>query len=216
MKWLLPLNDCSGIPGLGFPWYVGPCVRFLTLCVCSLRSAVTALLSAFSSLLPPRLDCHRFAHHAHPCVRVATAVDSSAPPCALLTPPPTTPPLITAPRPPRSLPHHTDPGSNPELVAAVSENGGFGIVQPIALTRLYKYDYREGLRYIRSLTDKPFGVNITILPKTAASARYAKMNEDFAGENSRLSSEQLSCRILRRVDVINNPFFAAPRRRYCD
>mmetsp|Transcript_11934 Transcript_11934/g.24224 ORF Transcript_11934/g.24224 Transcript_11934/m.24224 type:complete len:346 (+) Transcript_11934:68-1105(+) len=72
------------------------------------------------------------------------------------------------------------PGSNPELVAAVSESGGFGIVQPIALTRLYKHDYREGLRYIRSLTDKPFGVNITILPKTAASARYAKMNEDFA------------------------------------
>ena len=72
------------------------------------------------------------------------------------------------------------PGSNPELVAAVSEAGGFGVVQPIALTRLYGHDYREGLRYIKSLTSKPFGVNITILPKTAASARYAKMNEEFA------------------------------------
>jgi nitronate monooxygenase len=72
------------------------------------------------------------------------------------------------------------PGSNPELVAAVSDAGGFGVVQPIALTRLYGHDYREGLRLIKSLTDKPFGVNITILPKTAASAKYAKMNEMFA------------------------------------
>jgi len=72
------------------------------------------------------------------------------------------------------------PGSNPELVAAVSEAGGFGVVQPIALTRLYGHDYREGLRLVKSLTDRPFGVNITILPKTAASAKYAKMNEEFA------------------------------------
>ena len=26
------------------------------------------------------------------------------------------------------------PGSNPELIAAVSEAGGFGVVQPVALT----------------------------------------------------------------------------------
>lgn len=53
-------------------------------------------------------------------------------------------------------------------------------MQPISLTRLYKYDFREGLKYIKSLTNKPFGVNITILPKTVASARYAEMNEEFA------------------------------------
>jgi nitronate monooxygenase len=41
------------------------------------------------------------------------------------------------------------PGSNPELVAAVSEAGGFGVVQPIALTRLYGWDFREGLRHIK-------------------------------------------------------------------
>ena len=29
------------------------------------------------------------------------------------------------------------PGSNPELVAAVSNSGGFGVVQPLALTALY-------------------------------------------------------------------------------
>ena len=55
------------------------------------------------------------------------------------------------------------PGSNPELVAAVSEAGGFGVVQPISLTHLYGHDFREGLRLIKSLTSQPFGVNFTIL-----------------------------------------------------
>ncbi|MFT6807526.1 MAG: nitronate monooxygenase [Saprospiraceae bacterium] len=54
------------------------------------------------------------------------------------------------------------PGSNPELVAAVSEAGGFGVVQPVALTSLYGHDFREGLQLIKKLTDKPFGVNFTI------------------------------------------------------
>jgi len=54
------------------------------------------------------------------------------------------------------------PGSNPELIAAVSDAGAFGVVQPVALTSLYGHDFREGLRLIRKLTDKPFGVNFTI------------------------------------------------------
>lgn len=54
------------------------------------------------------------------------------------------------------------PGSNPELVAAVSENGGLGVVQPVALTSLYGHDFREGLQLIKQLTDRPFGVNFTI------------------------------------------------------
>jgi nitronate monooxygenase len=54
------------------------------------------------------------------------------------------------------------PGSNPELVAAVSEHGGFGVVQPVSLTSLYGHDFREGLRLIKKLTDKPFGMNFTI------------------------------------------------------
>ena len=49
------------------------------------------------------------------------------------------------------------PCSNPELVAAVSEAGGVGIVQPLSLTYVHGYDFREGLRYIRSLTSKPMG-----------------------------------------------------------
>jgi len=54
------------------------------------------------------------------------------------------------------------PGSNPELVAAVSEHGGFGVVQPVTLTSLYGHDFRQGLQLIKQLTDKPFGVNFTI------------------------------------------------------
>jgi len=54
------------------------------------------------------------------------------------------------------------PGSNPELIAAVSDTGAFGVVQPVALTSLYGHDFREGLRLIKQLTDKPFGVNFTI------------------------------------------------------
>ncbi|MEM7435883.1 MAG: nitronate monooxygenase, partial [Myxococcota bacterium] len=56
------------------------------------------------------------------------------------------------------------PGSNPELVAAVSAAGGLGVVQPISLTHLYGHDFREGLQFIKRLTDKPFGVNFTLMP----------------------------------------------------
>lgn len=54
------------------------------------------------------------------------------------------------------------PCSNPELVAAVSDAGGIGIVQPISLTYVYGHDFREGLRLIRRLTSKPIGMNALI------------------------------------------------------
>ncbi len=54
------------------------------------------------------------------------------------------------------------PCSNPELVAAVSEAGGIGIVQPLSLSYVYGYEFRKGLQYIRSLTKKPIGVNLII------------------------------------------------------
>lgn len=54
------------------------------------------------------------------------------------------------------------PCSNPELVAAVSAAGGIGIVQPISLTYVYGHDFREGLRYIRGITDRPIGMNALI------------------------------------------------------
>lgn len=54
------------------------------------------------------------------------------------------------------------PCSNPELVAAVSDAGGIGIIQPISLTYVHGHDYREGLRLIRRLTPKPIGMNALI------------------------------------------------------
>ncbi len=54
------------------------------------------------------------------------------------------------------------PCSNPELVAAVSEAGGLGMIQPMTLTSVAGYEFREGLRYIRSLTDRPVGMNILL------------------------------------------------------
>jgi nitronate monooxygenase len=54
------------------------------------------------------------------------------------------------------------PCSNPELVAAVSDAGGLGVVQPISLTYVHGHEFRTGLRYIRSLTGKPIGFNALI------------------------------------------------------
>ena len=54
------------------------------------------------------------------------------------------------------------PCSNPELVAAVSAAGGLGIVQPISLTYVHGYEFRAGLKHIRSLTDRPIGFNALI------------------------------------------------------
>ena len=54
------------------------------------------------------------------------------------------------------------PCSNPELVAAASEAGGIGIIQPISLTYVHGYDFEAGIKYIRSLTDKPVGMNLLI------------------------------------------------------
>ncbi len=61
------------------------------------------------------------------------------------------------------------PCSNPELVAAVSEAGGIGLVQPISLTYVHGHEYREGLRYLRRLTAKPVGLNALI---EASSRKY--------------------------------------------
>lgn len=54
------------------------------------------------------------------------------------------------------------PCSDPELVAAVSEAGGIGVVQPLTLTYVLGHDFREGLRLIRSRTTKPIGFNALI------------------------------------------------------
>ncbi len=52
------------------------------------------------------------------------------------------------------------PCSNPELVAAVSEAGGIGIIQPLSMEYVHRHEMRAGMKLIRSLTDKPVGLNI--------------------------------------------------------
>lgn len=60
------------------------------------------------------------------------------------------------------------PCSNPELVAAVSEAGGIGIIQPLSLAYVHGHDFREGIKKIRSLTKNPYGLNIIVEQSSAA------------------------------------------------
>ncbi len=68
------------------------------------------------------------------------------------------------------------PCSNPELVAAASEAGGLGVLQPVTLTYVFGYDFREGIRHIRSLTDRPIGMNALI---EGASQTYRERMEKW-------------------------------------
>src|SRR5450830_1319158 len=69
------------------------------------------------------------------------------------------------------------PCSNPELVAAVSQAGGLGIVQPLSLVFVHKRDFRAGMREIRSLTKKPVGLNV--LTEKFLSSVYAKRMSQY-------------------------------------
>ena len=68
------------------------------------------------------------------------------------------------------------PCSNPELVAAASESGGLGVLQPISLTYVHGYDFREGICKIRSLTDRPIGMNALI---EQSSKTYRRRMEEW-------------------------------------
>lgn len=54
------------------------------------------------------------------------------------------------------------PCSNPELVAAVSEAGGIGVIQPLSLVYVHGHEFRAGLDLIRRLTAKPVGMNVIV------------------------------------------------------
>ncbi|MHC4830965.1 MAG: NAD(P)H-dependent flavin oxidoreductase [Planctomycetota bacterium] len=54
------------------------------------------------------------------------------------------------------------PCSNPELVAAASEAGGLGVIQPISMEFVHKRKLRDGIRYMRTLTKKPIGFNAIV------------------------------------------------------
>ena len=48
------------------------------------------------------------------------------------------------------------PCSNPELVAAASEAGGIGVIQPLSLVYVHGHEFGAGLKLIRSLTSRPW------------------------------------------------------------
>ncbi|MEE8147982.1 MAG: nitronate monooxygenase [Longimicrobiales bacterium] len=68
------------------------------------------------------------------------------------------------------------PCSNPELVAAASEAGAIGIFQPISSTYVHGYDFRESLRYMKELTDRPVGMNALI---ERSSRKYRELMEEW-------------------------------------
>ncbi len=70
------------------------------------------------------------------------------------------------------------PCSNPELVAAISAAGALGVIQPLSLTFVHGHEFRSGIRYIRTLTDRPVGMNALI---EKSSARYRRRMEEWIG-----------------------------------
>lgn len=70
------------------------------------------------------------------------------------------------------------PCSNPELVAAVSDAGGIGIVQPISMIYVHGHDLREGLRLIHRITDKPIGFNAIV---EKSSRVYERRMQEWVG-----------------------------------
>lgn len=72
------------------------------------------------------------------------------------------------------------PCSNPELIAAVSENGGIGIIQPLSLVYVYSYPFEEGLAKIRKLTSKPIGMNVIVEKNIQAYENRMKAWVDIA------------------------------------
>jgi len=71
------------------------------------------------------------------------------------------------------------PCSNVELVAAASEAGAIGIVQPVTLTFVHRIEFRDGLRRIRALTSKPIGMNALI---EKSSKRYIERMRRWVDE----------------------------------
>ncbi len=54
------------------------------------------------------------------------------------------------------------PCSNPELVAAVSEAGALGVIQPLSFAYVHSGSFSAGLDRVRDLTDKPLGFNAIV------------------------------------------------------
>lgn len=53
--------------------------------------------------------------------------------------------------------------------------GGLGVIQPVTLTYVYEYDFKEAFSYIRTLTSKPLGMNVLI--KESSKKYHEKMRK---------------------------------------
>ena len=93
------------------------------------------------------------------------------------------------------------PCSNPELVAAVSAAGAIGIVQPLSLSYVHGHEFREGLRLIRGLTDRPIGVNLIIEQSSRTYLRRVHQWLDIALEE----------RVPFLVTALGNPRWVVER-----
>ena len=93
------------------------------------------------------------------------------------------------------------PCSNPELVAAVSEAGGIGVVQPLSLSYVYGYPFREGLELIRRLTSKPIGLNVIL----------ERSNRAYQARMERWVDEALALGIRFFVTSLGNPRWVVER-----
>ncbi len=87
------------------------------------------------------------------------------------------------------------PCSNPELVAAVSEAGGIGVIQPISLAYVHGDDFVSGLAATFSLTAKPLGFNAIV-------ERSSKVYED---RMRRWVDEALARDVRFFVTALGNP-----------
>ncbi len=74
------------------------------------------------------------------------------------------------------------PCSNPELIAAVSEAGGIGVVQPLSLMYVHGYELHDGLQKIKSLTNRPFGMNVIVEKSSEKHEKYMRKSVDIALE----------------------------------
>jgi len=77
--------------------------------------------------------------------------------------------------------------SNAELVSAVSEAGGLGI---LATGPLQPFETREAIQTIRNQTDRPFGVGVTLMMPGAAENAKVALEEEAPVVNFQLGRGQ--------------------------
>jgi nitronate monooxygenase len=95
------------------------------------------------------------------------------------------------------------PCSNPELVAAVSEAGGLGVVQPISMMYVFGHDLKAGLQLINAKTQKPWGFNAII----------QKMVKAYEDRMRRWIDIALECGVKLIITALGSPGWVVERAR---